>query len=259
MLRRPVTSLAAILVGGAAFAVGLPWYAAVAIAVLSLLGGAGLAAWIFAIGARPPGAHVPGPAPDDASPVAVFRLEGEYWTIASRDATFRLVDSKGLRYVHRLLQTPGVEVYALDLELATHPAAATVAGGADGLHADGPTGQLLVDKQALEAYRLRIEDLRDQIEEAERHGDPERASRARDELDYLMDEIDRVTRPDGTPRAQSGETERARVNVTRAIRKAIEKIGEQDPSLGHHLDHDIRTGTYCSYVPDPATTPDWAL
>jgi len=255
-----VIYLAAILVGGAAFAVGLPWFVAVAVAVLALLGGAGLAAWMFAVAARPSGAHVPvPPAPEDAGPAAIFRLEGEYWTIASRDSTFRLVDSKGLRYIHRLLQAPGVEVYALDLELATHPAAATVPVGADGLHADGPSGQLLVDKQALEAYRRRIEDLRDQIEEADRHGDPERASRAREELDYLMDEIDRVTRPDGTPRAQSGETERARVNVTRAIRKAIEKIGEQDPSLGHHLDHDIRTGTYCSYMPDPATAPDWAL
>ena len=78
-------------------------------------------------------------------------------------------------------------------------------------------------------------------------------------LEPILDEIARITRPGGTSRSQPGEAERARVNVYRAIRKSIEKIREQDLSLAHHLDHDIRTGTYCSYDPDAVTAPDWAL
>lgn len=260
MLRRPLIYVAAIVVGLVA-AVVLPWYAAVAIAVVALFAGAGLAAWLFAVAARPPGAHAPAASvvPVLEPPVCVFRLEGEYWTIAFHGPTFRLADAKGLRCIHRLLQAPGVEVHVLDLGLLGMPGPPSAPAVEDDLHADAPAGQLLVDRETLRRYRLRIEDLRDQIEEAEANNDPERAARAREELEYLMEELDKVTRPDGSPRAQGGETERARVNVYRAIHTSIEKIREQDPSLGHHLDHDIRTGTYCSYVPDPATAIDWAL
>lgn len=30
-----------------------------------------------------------------------------------------------------------------------------------------------------------------------------------------------------------------------------------DASLGHHLDSTMRTGTYCSYTPDPSAPPTW--
>jgi non-specific serine/threonine protein kinase len=239
----------------------LPWYAAVVIAVVALLAGAAIAAWLFAIAERPAGAHVPAAVAQPAQPgpeSAVFRLEGAYWTIAFKGPTFRLIDAKGLRYVHRLLETPGVEVHVLDLELLGLAGATSPPAAEDGLHAGFPAGQLLVDQETLRRYRLRIEDLRDQIEEAEATNDPERAGRAREELEYLMEELDKVTHH-GKPRIQAGETERARVNVYRAIHSSIGKIREQDASLGHHLDHDIRTGTYCSYAPDPTTAPAWAL
>ena len=54
-------------------------------------------------------------------------------------------------------------------------------------------------------------------------------------------------------------TERARTNVQRAIRKAIERIAAHDGSLGHHLDRNIRTGTFCAYEPDEDTAPTWTL
>jgi hypothetical protein len=258
LLRRPVVYVAGVVVGLGAFAVGLPWWAAVAVGVLALLAGAGLAALLFGFAARPPGAHMPAP-PAPVSPTAEFRLEGEYWTLAFRGPPFRLADSKGLRYIHRLLETPGVEVYALDLEIGPHAAPATIVPDEEGVHSDPPTRQDIVDQPALKAYRTRIEELRVELEEADRNNDPERASQAREELEFLLDEVSNVTRPGGGPAKVRDETERARVNVTRVIKSAIQKIREQDPSLGHHLDHDIRTGTYCVYQPDPATSPDWVL
>jgi hypothetical protein len=250
--------VAGVVVGVGAFAVGLPWWAAAAVGLLALLAGAGITALLVGYAARPPGAHVPAPqAP--VSPSAEFRLEGEYWTLAFRGSPFRLADTKGLRYIHRLLETPGVEVYALDLEAGSQGAGATIAPDEHGMHGGPGSRENIVDQQALKAYLARIEELRDELEEADRHNDPERASRAREELEYLVDEVARISRPGGTPAKVRDETERARVNVTRAIKSAILKVREQDPSLGHHLDHDIRTGTYCVYQPDPTTAPDWAL
>ena len=45
------------------------------------------------------------------------------------------------------------------------------------------------------------------------------------------------------------ESERARLNVTRAIRTAITRIREHAPGAAAHLDRAVRTGTRCSYSP----------
>jgi hypothetical protein len=47
------------------------------------------------------------------------------------------------------------------------------------------------------------------------------------------------------------------VSVTRAIRHALARIRTNAPRLGAHLDHAIRTGTYCAYRPDPAANGRW--
>jgi hypothetical protein len=46
---------------------------------------------------------------------ALFRPEGEYWTIAFGSEVCRLRDSAGLRYLAVLLGRPGVKVLATDL------------------------------------------------------------------------------------------------------------------------------------------------
>src|SRR3989442_1351773 len=56
---------------------------------------------------------------------AVFRREGELWTIAFEGAAFRLRDTKGLHYIAALLAEPGRERHALGL-----PGAETGADGA---------------------------------------------------------------------------------------------------------------------------------
>ena len=40
------------------------------------------------------------------APAAVFRLEGDYWTMAYQGSVFRLKDSAGARYLSHLLQEP---------------------------------------------------------------------------------------------------------------------------------------------------------
>jgi hypothetical protein len=46
---------------------------------------------------------------------AIFRKEGEYWTVGRGGNTFRLKDTKGLGYLAHLLRHPAVEFHVLDL------------------------------------------------------------------------------------------------------------------------------------------------
>jgi hypothetical protein len=47
------------------------------------------------------------------------------------------------------------------------------------------------------------------------------------------------------------------VNVTRAIRSAIDNIEEGLPELGRHLDLRVRTGLFSSYEPQPDDGVVW--
>ena len=105
------------------------------------------------------------------------------------------------------------------------------------------------DRQARAAYRQRLADLDEELAEAERWNDAERASRLRAETDFLVRELTAATGLGGRPRAFGSESERARINVTRAIRTAIGRIRDRAPAAAVHLDQAVRTGTRCSYSP----------
>jgi hypothetical protein len=73
------------------------------------------------------------------------------------------------------------------------------------------------------------------------------STRARTERDFLLRELASATGMHGRPRRLAPESERVRVNVTRAIRSAIGKVSTHDPVAAAHLDQAVRTGAYCSY------------
>ncbi len=105
---------------------------------------------------------------------AVFRCEGEYWTIGFERVLVRLRDTKGLRYLRKLLAAPGQQFHVLDLAAGTNSPA-----------------------------------------------------------------------------------QRARANVSKALRACLQRIGQVHPALGAHLAMSVRTGYFCSYQPDPRTPIEW--
>ena len=160
-------------------------------------------------------------------------------------------DSLGLRYLDLLVRNPGRELAALDLvrlTAANGPAAAPVPD--DGLHdvSEAP-GQPILDQRARAAYRRRLADLDEELAEAEQWHDTERASRLRAEKDFLVRELAAASGLGGRPRQLGSESERARLNVTRAIRSAVARIRDRAPAAADHLDQAVRTGTRCSYTP----------
>jgi hypothetical protein len=121
---------------------------------------------------------------------------------------------------------------------------------AAGLHdVSGAPADDILDRQARAAYRQRLTDLDEELAEAEQWHDTERASRLRAEKDFLVREFAAATGLGGRPRQLGSDSERARLNVTRAIRSAISRIHDRAPAAAAHLDQAVRTGTRCSYTP----------
>ena len=189
---------------------------------------------------------------------ATFRREGEYWSIAFDGDAFRLRDSKGLRYLSVLLSAPGRHIHSLEL-VAADRGHRPVDGYRDAELAAG-TGDAdeILDERAKTEYRDRLRDLESELAEAESWNDPERASRLREEIDFLARELGAAVGVGGRDRRAASNAERARVSVTKAIKAALERIIEHSPSLGSHFGATLRTGTFCSYEPDPRVPVTWS-
>ena len=209
----------------------------------------------------PPPAHVEH---QDAlrQPVAsgnVFRREGDYWSVIFDGHTVHVRDLKGMRYLARLLADPGREHHVLDL-VAAEAGHRVRAGSGQAANlprsAFGDAGEIL-DARAKDAYRRRLAEIDDDIEQAHATGDAERAAQADTERGFLVRELANAFGLSGRGRRAASASERARAGVTRAVRQAIARIGEHHPGLGEHLSRTIRTGTYCAYSPDPRAPTGW--
>jgi eukaryotic-like serine/threonine-protein kinase len=194
-----------------------------------------------------------------AEQTALFRQEGELWTISFGGETFRLRDRKGLRYIALLLAAPCREIHVLELVQAAEGRQARPmdrdlleAGLSPSL--PGGAGSWL-DPEAKEAYRRRLHEL----DEARRSADPERVTVIDDEIDALTDELGRAVGLGGRDRQLHSPGERGRVSVTKTVRSAIRAIDRQCPALAEHLTASIKTGRLCSYAPPAEAPPRWAL
>ena len=218
-----------------------------------------------AVGQSPEPSPQPSPVTrerEEKPPASIFRLEGDYWTIAYQGAVFRLKDARGGHYLAHLLHHPHQEFHVFDLVAlkggdrrgSTARATLTVEGlPASGL---GDAGELL-DRKALAAYKQRLADLQAELQEARAFNDSWRAERLRRESDFLTGELVAGLGLRGRQRKAASAAEQARVNVTRAIKRVIEKIDANHQTLGLHLRNTVNTGLFCSYSPDPRLPISW--
>jgi pimeloyl-ACP methyl ester carboxylesterase len=205
------------------------------------------------------------------APRGIFRREGEFWTIASSGKVFRLKDIRGLACIAYLLGHAREEVHALTLasktdrehgeaeelvESATEGEAAAQSGLIVGRMGDAGA---MLDAHAKAAYKRRVTELGEQLEEARARNQSEVVDRLKEESETLRRELSRAVGLGGRDRRAASASERARINVTRAIKVALERIAEHDPALAALLAKSLRTGTFCSYTPDSRLPSSWQL
>src|SRR5262249_11145754 len=177
-----------------------------------------------------------GEAPDG---VAVFRRDGEVWTLRYAGRTVRLRDSKGLRDLAVLLARPGEQ---------THVGELTGAAALPGSDA-GP----VADRRALAAYRERLRRIDAELDSAAA-GAAETEALNR-EQDALLAELSAATGRGARPGVAGAPAERVRKAVSYRIRHALARVAGAHPDLGRHLRASVRTGTWCSYTPERRV--DW--
>jgi len=203
---------------------------------------------------------------------AIFRKEGEYWTIGYGDKSFRLKDTKGLGYLAHLLHHPATKFHVLDLagtfaaQCGTDETSRSGHGlprreedrKRAGIHITGQrdAGEM-IDEQAKVSYRRQLCELREELEEAKELGKVERAEQAEREIDALTRELSRAVGLGGRSRRAAAASERARQTVTKTIKSVVERIGQSDALLGDVFSRCVKTGNFCCYEPDPNFAFAW--
>jgi hypothetical protein len=215
-------------------------------------------------GARESPLHPPTVCPWEES---VFFRQGDYWTIQYEGEIARLKATRGLHCLALLLGHPHLEFHVSELVAEVHVASVAHRASGGSSKEDGNqmgTSRLqdagpILDARAKAEYGRRLAELRGELEDAERLNDPTRAGRARQEMDYIADQLALAIGLGGRNRRAASQAERARSAVTKRIKHSIGKIAEAMPALGRHLAARIKTGYFCSYSPNPDRPVGWKV
>jgi hypothetical protein len=173
--------------------------------------------------------------------------EGKFWTILWDRKKLRIKGSKGIRLIGVLTGNPGRQFHVMDLERCERKEGPSEWDSTFASSDGGPT----LDEDAKNAYRARLLELRDELEEAQQFNDLFRATKIREEMATITNELARAFGLYGTSSPALSDAERARVRVTVAVKGAIEKISNYNSAVGWHLATCIRTGAFCIYRPAP--------
>ena len=206
------------------------------------------------------------PTPVSAGPVVpglrgVFRFDGSAWIVELAGVQARVKDLKGIRYLRRLVGEPGREFHVLDLVAVEHGTLRT--GSSQQLgelsHRHGESGLPVIDQAARDAYRRRLADVDEDIEEATQRNDLGRLEKAEADRRYLIRELTSAVGLGGQTRTVGSSSERARTSVARSVHYALNQIADRHAAFAEHVRSSVHTGTYCTYRPDPLATVCWDL
>jgi hypothetical protein len=172
-----------------------------------------------------------------------FTRQGRSWRIDLGSRGIVVDHSVGMLHLAVLIANPGREIHAIDLVAGVAALRNATEGSA------GMSAQPMLDRVATREYQNRLIRLGVEIDDFESTNQPERAARARAERDWLVTELARAAGIGGRVRHFSDSGERARIAVSKSVRRALARITELEPMIGAHLCRTVRTGLRCSYWP----------
>jgi tetratricopeptide (TPR) repeat protein len=182
----------------------------------------------------------------DAATTWSLVRDGSDWLLEAGTERVRLPRSRGFDHLRTLLANPGRDLAAFDLDAGETRFAPT-------------SGIEVLDDRAKSGYRRRLAEIDAELDASDEGGDQVRAAALADEREQILAELRRATGLGGRDRRTNDVTERARVNVTRNLKRSIEQVARVAPMAAQHLAASIRTGTYCRYDPAPGGPQSWRV
>jgi len=190
-----------------------------------------------------------------------FQRTGRVWFITFRDEKGGLPNRIGVQRLARILKANGQELEAFTLahdttaqdttEETQIPQADASLDRRASHQAD--VGDVL-DSDAIDAYRDRLDELDRQIKVARAADDARKATDGEREKAWLERELRMWVGMHDKPRHFPEAHERARQTVSKTVWREVRALDESMPLLRAHFETFVHLGFICWYEPDP---PEW--
>lgn len=203
------------------------------------------------------------PPPETGKPAGefVFLREGCTWFIRAFGEQGHFKNLKGFECIAKLLACPDKVVPMEEFEGtgrgSTRPAKSDLPdelANADGLNVGlSPQPQPVLDEEAMRSIKEEIDELNDEIEEAQRCNDFLRAENARARMDELLEQYLKDTRPNGQSKTFRSDIDTWRAKIWNNIRYAcgILEKGAMPKTADHFLASISAAGGGYVYRPSP--------
>jgi hypothetical protein len=114
-----------------------------------------------------------------------------------------------------------------------------------------------IDVQTGDAYRKRLKELKQRLDDANELDDVEGRERIMEEMEIIKRELSASTRPDGRPRREKAIDKRAYDAVNKALKKTQDDLSKHCAEFGQHLDECIQYKRGDGWTYQPRTRIDW--
>jgi hypothetical protein len=181
-----------------------------------------------------------------------IRRDGRIWKVCFNGQTCLIPAVLGLEYLNLLVSKPNHLFTPLELVALVnhHVPEAAQAREVESLHADGSSGDSVMDENYVTDIRARLAEL------AARKNSGVISQAEEEERAKLQEHLRTATGLGGKTRKFTDSQQRARSSVTQAINRAVDQIGEYIPELKAHFRSRLDTGNSIIYRSDERT--DWS-
>jgi hypothetical protein len=187
--------------------------------------------------------------------VCVFRKSGGVWNLRFDQTDCSVIDSVGVSYIARLLEAKGNEIDSVTLSARADAGMGMANKSAEldrrelGDMEVRSTEQQQIDTKARQEIKEHLKQLSNRRAEAELAGNAQAIEEINAETEKIQEYLKKGTGRRGRRRTFPHAEKRAANRVSQAIRRAIEKIKQQHPTLAAHLKGSLVLGASCSYRP----------
>ena len=171
-----------------------------------------------------------------------FIRKGQFWNLNYEGNQTFLRDSKGLHNIAQLIKQVNERIFCVELMGGQIYESSAIKA---------------FDQKAKLTYHKKLRDIQEDIEEAERLSNSTQLEKLYKEYDDLVVYLTRSMGLGQKARKINNSIDKARSAVTWRIRNVIKKMEKEHEALARHLKNSIKTGTFCSYMPEKLTI--WEL
>ena len=215
---------------------------------------------------------------DEGVPVFSFFNNGDYWKIGIPNNAKDLKHLKGFDLISLLIEHEGKEIDSTHLDNLGKAPLSEIDGKElprsgsrrfretdenygnedGGLRIDGSFQDDVADERTIKVIKAKIDEINERMQ---CEIDPEKKVTLKEEKIEYQKYLSEVSAPgQKVKKYTSSGKEYRRQNVQKLIKKALTKIHSEVPELSVYLNKKtIKTGSACSYRPDPSNPVLWKL